>query len=79
MDTTALVATSVVILAGTTFIEQTRQGHPEFHTFISAAFVGVFLGLIALVSDPLARAFAALIIVVSLLRNGAGLFQTLGS
>lgn len=78
MDTTALVGTSVVVLATTTFISNVRKGQVEFHTFVSAAFVGVFLGFIALLSDQVARAFAMLIIAVALVRNGNAVFGTLG-
>lgn len=78
MDSTSLITTSVVVLGATTFVADVKKGDVSVEPFVSAAFVGIFLGLISLVFDPVARAFAILIIAVALLRNGATVFGTLG-
>jgi hypothetical protein len=70
MDTDTLIVVAVTALAATTFIAQVHGHDVQLHSYVSAFVVGVFLSIMALVSDQLARGFAILVILVAVLKNG---------
>lgn len=77
-DTSGLIVAAVVVTAGTTFVAQAASGKLQFHSYLAAAFVGIFLAAIAMVNDQLGKNFAILVLVVALLRNGSKTLSYLG-
>lgn len=75
MDSSTIIVTAVVVMATTTAVAGIKSGQGvQFHPMLAALFVGIFLSFIALLDDRLAQLFAAYIILVAVLRNGAATF-----
>jgi len=75
MNTQALIVSCVAITASTTFVREVKQGTGvEFRPYLGAAFMGIFLSLVGMASDQLARNFAILIILGVLLKDGGDVF-----
>lgn len=73
-NTKGLIIACVVLTAATTFVRDAEQGSVEFRPFLGAAFMGIFLSLIGMANDKLARNFAMLIILGVLLKDGGHVF-----
>jgi len=74
-NTKGLVIAAVVITAATTFIREAEEGTVDFRPYLGAAMMGIFLSLIGLANDRLARNFAILIILGVLLKDGGHVFS----
>jgi hypothetical protein len=79
MDSQGLIVAAVVVTAGTTFVNQAAANAVTFKPYLSAAFVGIFLSAMDMVSSQLAQNFCILVIVVALLRNGSKTLKLLGA
>lgn len=73
-NTKGLVIAAVVITVATTFVRNAEKGEVEFRPFLGAAFMGIFLSLIGMANDRLARNFAMLIILGVLVKDGGHVF-----
>lgn len=73
-NTKGLVIACVVLTAATTFIREAETGDVQFRPFLGAAFMGIFLSLIGMANDRLARNFAILIILGVLVKDGGHVF-----
>lgn len=74
-DTRGLILATVLLASAVSFVNQASGRKPvSYRSYLGASFMGIFLVIIGMVDEKLARNFAILIILSILLRDKGNLF-----